>query len=169
MTPKKTPSRILIRGSLYNSYAVSAFYGAWALVVVGFQSGLLRDYPTPQRAAFLAVVTYWTTITVFGVSCAALVAARRLQWRYLASFVASVPPLYELTIYVIYPLTQGSIAINYLGLVLWAWLLPMVVLLVHWEHERLEWIEAGAGDPVLAVVPGMVKPTPRHRRAAGAT
>lgn len=156
-----TSHKILAYGSLYSSYSVAVLYAAWTLVITGFQLGIIADFQTPQRAAFLAVVTYWTTITVFGGSTLVLLVARWFHWRYVAATVASFPPLYELTIYVVYPLAKGTTPINYLGLVLWAWMLPMVVALVHWEHERLEWIEAGAGDPVLAVVPADI---PHGRR-----
>lgn len=145
------PRKVLARGSLYNSYAIAALYGAWTLVIVGFQVGVLTDTPAPQRAAFVSVVTYVTTISVFGFSTALLAVARTFYWRYVAAFAASVPPLYQLVIYVGYPLTSETLPVNFLGLVLWLWLMLMVVLLVHWEHERLEWIAVGAGDPILVI------------------
>lgn len=144
--------RVLTAGSLYLSYWVATLYCGWAVVAVGFAARVLPDSPTPQRAAFLDLTTYWAPIAVFALSALALVVARLWRWRYVASFVASIPPLYQLTVYVVYPITSQLLPVNFLGLVLWAWLLPTVVALVHWEHERLEWIDAGAGDPTLRVI-----------------
>lgn len=144
--------KILARGSLYNSYAIAIFYGAWASVFVGFNFGVLIDTPVIQRAS-ITIINYWTTIIVFGLSAILLTVARLFKLRYVAGFVSSVPPLYQLFIFVFYPLSHAPVTVNYLGLVLWSWLLPMVVLLVHWEHERLEWIDSGRGDPILIIEP----------------
>lgn len=149
--------RVMTAGTLYLSYWVAVLYIAWGAVVLGFLTRVIPDSPTAQRAAFIELVSYWTPIAVFGTAGLGLVIARHMRWRYVASFAASIPPLYQLTVYLVYPITNQLLPVNFLGLVLWAWLLPTVVVLVHWEHERLYWIDAGAGDPKLAVIG---RPTP---------
>lgn len=139
-----SPGKLAARALVWNSYSIAVLFGTYALVVIGFKFGVITDSPSPQRvAAVLKLVTYWTSIGIFG-GCSILLAfARAFQLRYVASFAASIPPMYQLWIYTVYPLANPPLTINWIGSILWAWLLPMLVLLVHWEHEKLSYDATG--------------------------
>jgi hypothetical protein len=108
------------------AYLVAEFFAAYALLLLAFRLHLVVDFQSPQRAAALGLVTYFTLMAIYLLAAAVLVVARRCRWVYVAGFAASLPPIYQLWVNLLQPVLSSHVAINYLGTLLYLFLLVLL-------------------------------------------